>query len=866
MNMHNYKLLRYKSASFLNREVASFKLDSLNTHFKIEPQSGIGSDDMHNLKSDIAVLDHDQQTEGSTMRSTNDAIKINKTIGKRINIPRALLDQPDDGSTPTIKQYLAKPFLLFQGDLAATDLPTTFNDFLTSDALITNSVYNEKLKGVMSLRYTTVVTLQVNANKFQQGRYILGFVPTGGMRQVGTSPALQLWKNMHRANKTQITQLHHVEIDINKSTEVQLTIPYQGAFSALAWEGNLGVTTFGDPGYFFMYPYSPLKSAAGSTVAGYSLWVHYEDVETFGNTAPTDPPAPVQAQMSWNPRKSKRSSSKLDIGGIEMDTPGPVSKGLKLVSEGTDALTSVPLLASVAGPVSWATDMLSKAAYYAGWSKPRINKELVKISRFPHANIANYDIEDDTQPLALSAQNRVEVLPGFASTDFDELSIDYLKSIPSYISTTNWSLTTPKGTSIFFRDLSPTTLRGPDVGTKAQHTTVSIFTTMFARYTGGLKFHIKFVKTEFHTGRVMFAFSPRESSVIPTPYLTYPKTAYIHKTILDIRENSEFVVEVPYVSILPWRVCGYNSDQTHTNPLTASYGEVNMYVLDELVAPDTVTNNIDVLVEVSGMDDLRYSVPIGTPIVPVLANEMQMGDILPNVSTLVIDSNNVGGTQETNDSIIKDTSCVGEVVTSLRALLRRGGHMGFTNASSATTQNINILPFAWRAQPDPLDAGEVTYDIYGLLSSMYSLQRGGVRLRSMVTSAAGYVSTSLRFTGPDEAARTQMFKISNTSSSVFIDDSAFKPLAVQLQQLGGVGVEVPYYHYNHSTPSASQMITATSSYNFNPSTGSNAQSVDIQYQPAVNFGTSVIYRSGGDDCNFGGFVSIPLTTFISDRA
>lgn len=293
-------ITNYENTKELDSIKSRYRCSAMLDLQQIQPQmSELNSDSGTKIQNEN--VDVAQTTiEGSTMRSTNDATKIVvETSAPRV-IPLTLRTQQDDGSTPDIKQFLAKPTKILQGDLTATDTPTTFSNIACTEALVTSPVYSQKLNGVMSLRFTTVVTLQVNANKFQQGRYILAFVPTGGASPNGTSPddSVTTWINMHRQNKTQITQLPHVEIDINKTTEVQLRIPYQSAFSAYAFNNCLaGVPSFGDPGVFFLYPYSPLVSAAGSVSAGFTLWVHYEDVETFGNTIYGTNPA-AEAQMS----------------------------------------------------------------------------------------------------------------------------------------------------------------------------------------------------------------------------------------------------------------------------------------------------------------------------------------------------------------------------------------------------------------------------------------------------------------------------------------------------------------------------------------------------------------------------------------
>lgn len=852
MNITNYNIKEELDSS-KSRYRCSALLDLQQTQPQMSEMSSDSGTKMQTESVNVAQT----TIEGSTMRSTNDATKIIVEASAPRVIPLTLRTQQDDGSSPDIKQFLAKPTKILQGDLTATDTPTTFSNISCTEPLVTSPVYSQKLNGVMSLRFTTVVTLQVNANKFQQGRYILAFVPTGGASPNGASPddSVSTWIDMHRQNKTQITQLPHVEIDINKTTEVQLRIPYQSAFSAYAFNNGLaGVPSFGDPGVFFLYPYSPLVSAAGSVSAGFTLWVHYEDVETFGNTIyGTNPTA--EAQMSWNPR-TRKNNTKTDILNAESQDSRSVSTGIKLISQGFGQLSRVPLLSSIAGPVSWATDYISDAAYTMGWSKPRVNGAPDYVSRIANPYLATYNQTDDSQPLSLLSNNHIDPMPGFAGTDMDEMSIDYLKSIPSFLKAVNWNLTLKQGDLLWNTELAPAFMANHD-GVAVQNTPVSFFSSLFARYTGGFRFHIKVVKTEFHTGRLLVAFNPSESSLFQSSLPTYANTDYLSKTVLDLRDNSEFVVEVPWVSILPWRPNQINTSTTTVNPLGASFGNLSIYVLDELVAPETVASSVQVLIEVSGAEDMRFSVPTGITMIPTYSTEMQ-SNFIGNADPLTVDANMIGGTSVSIDTIDKDAACVGEIITSLRPLLKRGSIMGQVTADSQVT-GLSLVPYAWSTNVvNGDDLTNATYDAYTIFSSIYSLQRGGIRIRAMSNATSGYAHVTLKYHPPGDTGPPFAFNTNTITAANYQLASANRPYANQLQELGGVSVEVPYYHYNHSTPTCSQMLSQTLDYNYSNLTGSNSTTLEYFYETNVNLSQITHYRAGSDDCNFGGFVSIPM--------
>lgn len=842
--MYNYKIKDGQSDSWNCRSASTYAKFPTTT-YDVTPQS---ESDYLDKKTDTLIDQDVQDNFGSTVRAANDAISATATIHNPISLPNSILSSPDDGLPASVKSYLAKPVAHLQGLFALTDNPATFEVYPTSAPMRLNKSYYEKLSGVMSIRYTTVVTLQVNANRFQQGRYILAFLPTGGaLWDPSDVVATNAWIRMHRGSAVEITQLHHVELDLNSDTSVQLRIPYVSAYPALNWYQDLAKPYFGDPGVFFLYPYSPLSAPVGNVTASYTLWVNYEDIEVFGNTIPTSA-AVAEAQMQ---RVKKNKKKNVDLFAQEESvSTGPISSGLRLISEGMDHFSKVPLLSSVASPTSWVLRAASSLASSVGWSKPPITDKITRVNRFPHPFIANEDQADDCQPLGVFSDNHVSVAPGFSSTDIDELSINYLKSIFSYFHSFYWDTTQVAGTSLvsFYMDPSLFFVLNITDTTVHHETPVAYLANKFARYSGGFIIKIKVVKTEFHSGRLLAAFNPFESAATAGT-IAYDNTSYLHKTVLDIREQSEFIIEIPYVSIIPWR---------NTQSPNAIFGELRFFVLDELVAPETVEGTIELLVEVAGAPDLQFSVPNVERTTAYAPATMQMAfgnnaDTSNNPS--VNDVAMVGGTVAGEVSLDKAELCVGEVVTSLRSLLKRGGFLGMTTVASATTQNVKLNPYAWRYFTLGDTPTEYTYDIYSSLSSMYALQRGGIRIRQATTSAAGLVQVRMDNHNETTTNSTAVVNITNTSSSDFIEATANAQYAVGLQQLGGIGVSVPFYHYTHSTCSVGNSIGTLAPLNYDISRGGNQVSLNIQYSPAINYRATPYYRAGADDCNFGVFVS-----------
>jgi len=190
------------------------------------------------------------------------------------------------GDTPQdIKTFLGVPKVIQSGNLSITDTSTTFPEILCPTDILLNNIFKDKIKGYLGMRFKMVFTLNVNAERFQQGRYRLCYVPLGGCR---TSDAT-LWVNQHTATLIQRSNLPGVDIDLNCDTTAVLEIPFSMAADFYVFKNLLSDQRVGS---LRLFPYSPMESLSGSTSCSYTLWAHFEDVELIGRVVPFELQAP----------------------------------------------------------------------------------------------------------------------------------------------------------------------------------------------------------------------------------------------------------------------------------------------------------------------------------------------------------------------------------------------------------------------------------------------------------------------------------------------------------------------------------------------------------------------------------------------
>jgi hypothetical protein len=763
----------------------------------------------------------------ATTNIVNDAEVVHAKINKHVFMDNGLAINAKNAPEQTIKSFLAKPYPIQQGLLSSTDTSSTFAAFDPISAVLTQTIYKNKIDGHLGFKATTLVRLQINAERFQQGRYILAFLPFNTSTYTGTSNSFQ---KMHTVNLTTVTQLPHVEIDLNCDTEAVLEIPYVSPASHYSIiDQNFSVGTV------FLYPYIPLTTGStGSTACEYTIWVSYKDVELAGPTV-------HQGNFEFQAGKQQKTQRGRNATEIERDSvgAGPISQSLYNVSKATDILSEIPLLSAIAKPVSWFSDIVSRVASIFGWSNPIDLSPVHRMVQtiFPYAN--NCDAVDESMPISLFSQNLVEPYSGFAGTDIDEMAIDFIKTIPAYVAGFNFTTSSVANTVLYTNilDAAGQKTTGND-GTYGYyvHTPVSFLANQFQLYRGSLKLTFKCAKTEFHSGRLLVAYAPYTSALPSAP--TLADTTYLHREIIDLRMGNEFSFVLPYASVVPFR------DISST---ISAYGVVWVYVLNELVAPASVSSTVSFVVEVSAASDMEFAIPrnhtLNTYVPFVIQSnfEFQMDSSFSN-SCSIIDKN-IGSAELVDDGFSSDRLCVGERIMSILSLLKKSDTLGYTPV--ATT----ILYFApYGAVSSTSTSIQYDGDNYSLWSAVYGLSRGGIRVRVPLTSAASNVVST--YMGWASSSATSM-GVLNLAGPSFSTNHSLK-VTQDIAFRGGVELQVPQYSKYPVRVNSAYTSYGTGNYIFSIIT---SIPLFLAMLMPTTFTPLRVERAVADDFQFGYFIS-----------
>jgi hypothetical protein len=809
----------------------------------------------------------------------------------------------------SIKDFLGKPYLVSSAGttwdtsgLVDTNLFTfSPQDYVTPVGILPtggkNDLWYSKVQGFNLIRATVVVRVMINANPFQAGRLMLHFLPyVPEIADYTTN-----YEKMYNANLAVKTQHPNVEIDCRDSVGL-LRIPYVAPTN---WQTIESGQSNGW-GTFYLDILSALKTgASGETKVDYSVYLWFEDVEL---SAPFVPQGiqlttlnPQSGRVVHRPKKARQAKVKVRTvmvnnplynefkpqagkarsvrgrAAVAQDeainmTSTPIATALSHVSKAASSFASIPMLASVAKPASWVLDAASGVASIFGWAKPLHNERPIVDSRQYNRYAATSDGMDASMPLALRSDNALTVSDGYSIRSEDEMSFEFLKKVPAYTGYFTWSATDIVGTQ-----LDSIGAVGPQLLCVSQYQTqggkqitfqtgppIFYLSSLFTQWRGSIKIILKIVKTDFHTGRIQIVWSPTTGAVAAN---TLTKSNFALREIIDLRETSEIELNLPYLLAKDWLSTAQTS------------GTFTVTVLNELRAPETADQSVDIMIFACGGDDFEFAAPGAGGIV---SGAYQSEAFVPQSGLPTTIREGVGDTRIQRLDTSPSEKCVGEVFTSVKQLISRYGQI-WTISTIPSNNALLYWPWQWSTSIQNSSTGVIEGNTTGgdtisYLAHMYALYRGSMRVmvdttKEDVASFGGRNSTVEACINPAwfytagrlvldagygtagaDAPLANLRTYGNTNNSTRPGAAG---TAISDSQVGMCAFQIPYYS-NTKCSMVMPMTVSTVPNTVNSAWRANNQPTSVlSLNCPAGFTKSSLYRSCGEDFTFSYFIGCP---------
>lgn len=752
----------------------------------------------------------------------------------------------------TVKDFLKRPIVIHTGLWSSSQAAET--QLFTAnfpEVLVNNVMYQEKLRGFVGLRATLVVKVQVNSQPFQQGRLMLQYFPYAQYmpkRVALVNATLQGRSGCPRS-----------DLDLSVGTEIEMRIPYVSPHVYY----NL-ITGQGSFGSIYLLVYSQLRDqVSGTGSIEYTVWAHLEDVDiqypTGARIYTGSTPNYLQLAMDMNTGKltTEKLQKQIQSGahtrepdkvfaqvGVELkelEENASLSSAVGAVSEAVTSLGKIPGLGNYLSKPAWITSKLSNIIKALGFSKPTVQGLPLENKLRTQTRMANFDGADVSHKLALSSANEIETKPGLAGTSADEMEFSHLLSIPNFWDRFAWTTSHLTGNVLWDNYVTPFKVKpySDTIKDRFRCTHMGYVANSFGLWRGSIVYTFKFVKTQYHSGRLRIGF-------IPFYYNTEvsqgtPDMSKVQQVIVDLRTSTEVSFTVPYVSTRPWMFCVRPESAwlgtNNTMMYNAVTGIVRVEVLNQLVAASNVHPSVDVIVEVHGGPDLTFANPNAPSYVPYSGNfqgadgkaaegeetrvmaqvmgeneAVQRNDAQHGVHPKSIDRHPI----KANWS--PEAHCIGEKILSVRQLIKR---FSLLNAATLWRRQDVLLLAPFSVKNPVASVKEATSDfshmgMFEYYYFLYAFWRGSMRFKLLPTQAIkadGRTSSdlALQVTMTNSVQDTFNFLLDNMSKVDVLQISSFEDtvdrmgssLQVVRSDLEGmIEFEVPYYNVSHISPAS----------------------------------------------------------------
>jgi len=517
-----------------------------------------------------------------------------------------------------------------------------------------------KLRNYSFLKANLMVMINISGTPFHYGKALVSYQPYPDANDCisGLTGAAALRPQL----LTYLSQAPGaVTIDYNGNRPVLVKCPFISVkpMHRLYNTANTVIsaaTPFVDLGYAGSIYFYSINAVAAATATPSSIGVHVyawlEDIEL-------GPPTGTQIEITTESGDERKS--------------GPVERISSALVKVSDALGVIPQIAPFARASSMFFGGLNHLAAVFGWSRPLVEDKANFVKNRPFTNAAFGITSDTSEKVSLDPMQELTVDPRVCGVVDDELNINYMCGIQSYLTTFSWTDTDAVGTPIWACIVHPQ-LESYNLATTPdiyQPTAMSFAVTPFAFWRGTIKFRLEIVCSKFHRGKFLIRYEPNLEQ-----YALIELDSTLNKQytkVIDIQETQDVEFCVKYAQPYSWCTTIkapltsqlYGSAISITNlGQTITNGFISIRPFTTLQSPDL--SDISVNVYVSG-EDMQVNFLTGSkfPGKRIFITESSSG-ISPEVGYTCFDLNEVSDTGDGCTEL-----CFGEQPLSFRTCLKR---------------------------------------------------------------------------------------------------------------------------------------------------------------------------------------------------
>nr|QZZ63321.1 hypothetical protein [Nelson Picorna-like virus 4] len=689
------------------------------------------------------------------------------------------------------------------------------------------------------------IRFQINGTKFHSGRLIAAFIPV-----FGATVENQLYP------VSNLVSLPHVILDASMANSGIIDLPF--VHMNTYFNTAAAVRSWQSLGTLKLVIFNKLRASdSASQNVGVTAWISYDNCELHQPCFAHKPALPGAPKL-------------LAESGVEGLIKSVVPMVTDLVAPELGGITS--LLGNVAGGA-------------ANQDKPTDPLEISRWVPNGVTGLSQGEGIDRSSRLCLMAGSYTIPDADLISTTKDDMNLLELCKIPVRFDLFDWHDTSGTGTRLTHFPICPNLFTGYTTNDTVKPNVEVISPTLLAyisRYfkfwRGSLRYKIQIVASQMHTGRLMVSYG---AGINLASSQMFGAASYLNTYTIDLQEKHEVEFTVPFLCERPWLRCDRfrkfdetgkeENDQVNFE----NVGYIDIYVLNRLSHPESVSASVAVNIFISAGDDFELAFPSELDAFQGIGNVIEPPKRI--LAESLIMQSSVTTREETGPitlgkgpGYIKSAgkTTMGENAMDLKTLLRRYTKVYFNNQVNVGDSN-NVLAFN---NTPTLSGVNKCFDNFGVqcrtalchFSELFAFWRGSLRYKLVYQVGSSSSENNIQnftikiFHVPGVFTRGTFTPGTLTKDEVAMY-SAFESQGVMVgvtNVQGSVEFEVPFY-----TPYTQLKCLTADTHNSRSSTGRVFVIISCPSNTKAQM-TFELYQAAGDDFALNYLRAAPRVQFV----
>lgn len=445
---------------------------------------------------------------------------------------------------PDLDNFLKRPIVVANvaWNSSAT-IGSNMGSYIFPDVLFTTT-YMNKLEKIAFWRPDIEISIRMNGTPMHYGKLVFAWIPQASFLNAAYYTSyFSMFSN----------KWIQVSASANQTTVIR--VPFTHYKEMI----TVGKTT---PDLFTLFSFVsiPLSSVNGAPPSiNYTIYARVVDPELIGYNYTTNwttqsdfdgQKSVKQRVRSPNSKIPSEAESKTDDGKV-------VSSSVLSLGDAVSKFTWVPLIGGLAKSVGSGISAVGNVLKWFGLNTPP-NLELTHPMMLRQPKVLQ--VEDCPTTLAIGPIADCGVAKDYALVNDTLDAASMLKFVqrPSLLYAGTITSSNAVGDILYSKWVNPTNMTCNDysgAGSSASYvgTPLSYMAKFFLQWRGGMRVHISFIASHFHSCRVKVWYIPYVAggvTALPTP--TEIQTTDLINTIIDITEERDYSFTIPWCQVYEW--------------------------------------------------------------------------------------------------------------------------------------------------------------------------------------------------------------------------------------------------------------------------------------------------------------------------